>query len=64
MFPIGAVFLWLKPAYGFIHAAAIVEFAVIGIAIVCTLLLKDGYSRALAFNEPIDEAPLVRASVE
>jgi len=64
LFPISAVFLWLKPAYGFVHAAAIVGFAVIGIAIVCTLILKDGYLRTLAFDEPIVEAPLVTASAE
>jgi MFS family permease len=59
LFPISAVFIWLKPTMGFIHSAALVGFACIAIAMVFTLILKDGYKGNLAFNEPLAKASLI-----
>jgi putative MFS transporter len=53
LFPISAIFLMLRPRFGYIPAAAIVGIACSALAIASVLILKDGFRRNLMFEEAI-----------
>jgi MFS family permease len=53
LFPISAAFLGMKPALGIIPSAAIVGLTCSAAAIISVLILKDGFSKDLDYNESL-----------